>query len=592
MSSPLEQVKEIWAKLPMSGRISTIGAAVATLAIIGALVYFGTATEYGVLFSDLKAEDAQKIVEKLKAANVPYSLVSNGTTIMVPPDKITELRLQMAGEGIISGGHVGFDLFDKTNFGATDFAQQVNFRRAIEGELGKTLEGMDEVEGARVHITPKKESVFTEKEEGAKASVMLRVKQGKELSPERTEAIVNLVSSSVEGLDASNVSVMDTRGRLLSAAGRGKAGGIGDAGVFNAQLEAKQKYEAETAARVIALLEPVVGENRVKADIAADVDFSQVEQTEERYNPQSQVIRSQQTATESRTANVQNPNGVVGARANDPTLPVQPNQPAANQVGNNARNSTTTNFEIDKTTRRTVGGGGRVNRMTVSVVVDYKTVEGVDVARTTEEIQQIQNLVAAAVGTDQNRGDSVVVQAMAFNKPPTEETAAATWLEKNKSLVANLTKYGSLVLIALLIFLFVIRPAQKALKAAAAPPPVIEEEQKLLEPAEEPVEIAEEKRLEEANAEELENAEETAEKLEDGEILPELEPGMTVAELEAKMDAEMEEENDILNASEIEGEPIDEEFLRANRIKQEVIYQTVNDTDLVVSTLRSWLREE
>ncbi|HQU83716.1 MAG TPA: flagellar basal-body MS-ring/collar protein FliF [Pyrinomonadaceae bacterium] len=590
MASPLEQVKEIWAKLPMAGRISTIGAAVATIAIIGALVYYGTATEYGVLFSDLKAEDAQKIVEKLKAANVPYSLTTNGTTIMVPPNKITELRLQMAGEGMISGGHVGFDLFDKTNFGATDFAQQVNFRRAIEGELSKTLEGMDEVEGVRVHITPKKESVFTEKEEGAKASVMLRVKQGKELSADRTEAIVNLVASSVEGLDAANVAVMDTRGRLLSAPGKGKTGGSGDASAFNSQLEAKQKYEAETAARVIALLEPVVGENRVRADIAADVDFSQVEQTEERYNPQSQVIRSQQTTAESRTANVQNPTGTVGARANDPTLPVQPNQPAQNQVGNNARNSTTTNFEIDKTTRRTIGGGGRVNRMTVSVVVDYKTVEGVDVARTTEEVQQIQNLVAAAVGTDQNRGDSVVVQTMAFNKPPTEEAAAMTWLDKNKVLVANLTKYGSLVLIALLIFLFVIRPAKKALKAAATPP-VIEEETKLLEAAQEtPEETLEEKRLDENSAEEL--TEKTAEQLAEGENLPELEPGMTVADLEAMMDAEMEKDNDILNESELDAEPVDEEFLRADRIKKEVVYQTLNDTDLVVSTLRSWLRED
>lgn len=592
MASPLEQVKEIWAKLPMAGRISTIGAAVATIAIIGALVYYGTATEYGVLFSDLKAEDAQKIVEKLKAANVPYSLTTNGTTIMVPPNKITELRLQMAGEGIISGGHVGFDLFDKTNFGATDFAQQVNFRRAIEGELAKTLEGMDEVEGVRVHITPKKESVFTEKEEGAKASVMLRVKQGKELSGDRTEAIVNLVASSVEGLDAANVAVMDTRGRLLSAPGKGKTGGSGDASAFNSQLEAKQKYEAETAARVIALLEPVVGENRVRADIAADVDFSQIEQTEERYNPQSQVIRSQQTTAESRNAAIPPPAGTVGARANDPTLPVQPNQPAQNQVGNNARNSTTTNYEIDKTTRRTIGGGGRVNRMTVSVVVDYKTVEGVDVARTTEEVQQIQNLVAAAVGTDQNRGDSVVVQTMAFNKPPTEEAATVNWLDKNKALVANLTKYGSLVLIALLIFLFVIRPAKKALKAAATPT-VIEDETKLLEAGEEiQEESTEEKRLEGNSAEELAEAGKTAEQLAEGENLPELEPGMTVAELEAMMNAEMDKENDILNESELDAEPVDEEFLRVQRIKKEVVYQTLNDTDLVVSTLRSWLRED
>lgn len=574
MASPLEQVKEIWNKLPMSGRISTIGAAVATLAVIGALVYYGTQPDYGVLFSDLKAEDAQTIVEKLKAANVPYSLTSGGGTILVPHEKITELRLQMAGEGVISGGHVGFDLFDKTNFGATDFAQQVNYRRAIEGELAKTLEGMEEVEGARVHITPKKESVFTEKEEGAKASVMLRVKQGKELSPERTEAIVSLVSSSVEGLEASNVSVMDTRGRLLSAAGKGK-NGYGDAGVFNAQLEAKQKYEAETAARVIALLEPVVGENRVKADIAADVDFSQVEQTEEKYNPQSQVIRSQQTTAESRTTNAQNPAGVVGARANDPTQPAPPAQASA--VGNNARNATTTNYEIDKTVRRTIGGG-RVNRMTVSVVVDYKTVEGVDVARTTEEIQQIQNLVAAAVGSDQNRGDSVVVQTMAFNKPPAEEAAAQTWLDKNKTLVASLVKYGSLVLVALLILLFVVRPAHKALKAASAPPPV-DDQPKLLEAAAETDEITEEKRLE--------NLDEQPKEIEEGEGLPALEPMMTVAELEAKMDAE----TDILNASELDAEPVNEERMHAERIKQEVVHQTLNDTELVVSTLRSWLRE-
>ncbi|MEP6904169.1 MAG: flagellar basal-body MS-ring/collar protein FliF, partial [Actinomycetota bacterium] len=182
MASPLIQIKEIWNRLAMAGRIATIGAAVATLGLIGAMVYYGSQPDYGVLFSDLKPTDAQSIVEKLKAANVPYSLSGGGTIIQVPRDRISELRLQMAGDGAISGGHVGFDLFDKTNFGATDFAQQVNYRRAIEGELSKTLEGMDEVESVRVHITPQKESVFTEKEEGAKASVMLRVKQGKELS--------------------------------------------------------------------------------------------------------------------------------------------------------------------------------------------------------------------------------------------------------------------------------------------------------------------------------------------------------------------------------------------------------------------------
>ncbi len=394
MASPLTQIKEIWNRLPMAGRIATGGGAVATLALIAAIFYFGSQSEYSVLFSDLKPADAQAIVEKLKAANVPYSLTNGGTTIQIPTDKVSEMRLQIAGAGVLSGGHVGFDIFDKTNFGATDFAQQVNFRRAIEGELAKTLEGMDELEAARVHITPKKESVFSEKEEGAKASVMVRVRQGKELSQERTEAVVSLISSSVEGLDPSNVSVMDTRGRLLTA-GRGKNGALNEAGTFNAQLDAKRKYETETAARVISLLEPVAGDGHVRADVSADVDFSQIEQTEEKYNPQSQVVRSQQNTQETRSSASGNAQQPVGARSNDPTTP----PPAAQQTqsGSDQKTSASTNYEIDKTTKRTIGGGGRVNRLTVSVVVDHKTVNDTEVARTADELQKIQELVPEEV---------------------------------------------------------------------------------------------------------------------------------------------------------------------------------------------------
>jgi flagellar M-ring protein FliF len=568
--SIIQQLKDIWNRLPMGGKIATVGSAVATVGLIGAMVYYASQPEYGVLFSDLKAEDAQTIVEKLKASNVPYNLTNNNTTIQVPHEKISELRLQMASAGVLSGGHVGFDLFDKTSFGATDFAQQVNFRRAIEGELAKTLEGMEEVEGARVHISPKKESVFMEKTEGAKASVMLRVRQGKELSDERTDAIVSLIASSVEGLDPSNVSVMDSRGRLLTAGGRNKNGAFSDAGAFNAQLEAKQKYEQETAARVIALLEPVVGENRVRADISADVDFSQIEQTEEKYNPQSQVVRSQQNTNETRNSPRQNLPVAVGARANDPTSapPAGPN--ANTQQANNLADqkaSTTTNYEIDKTTKKTIGGGGRVNRLTVSVVVDNKTVEGVDAARTPEEVKQIQDLVAAAVGTDANRGDSVVVQTMAFDKPAALADNPKGFLETNKQIISSAMKYGALILIAGLIFFFVIRPARKALQIAAAPPV----EEKLLAAAEESTEEGAdgEKRLGEANM---------PKQLEDN-GLPEITPMMTVAELEARL----------LNGEE-EFE-INEEISRVEAIKKQVTEQTLREPETVVSTLRGWLRE-
>lgn len=551
------QIKDIWDRLPASGRFATIGAVVATIGLIGALIYYGSQPDYGVLFSDLKPADAQSIVEKLKAANVPYSISNGGATVQVPSERIPELRLQMASEGALSGGHVGFDLFDKTSFGATDFAQQINYRRAIEGELAKTLEGMDEVESARVHITPKKESVFTEKEDGAKATVMVRVKQNKELSNERTDAIVSLLSSSVEGLDPASVSVMDTRGRLLVAAGQNRTGGSGDAGAFHAQLEAKQKFESENASRIIALLEPVVGDNRVRADVAADIDFSQVEQSEEKYNPQSQVVRSQQTSQEARGTTAASPAGVVGARSNNPTTQAspQPATAAAPPAGGDQRNTSTVNYEMDKTVKKTIGGGGRVARMTVSVVVDNKMVNDIEVARTSDELKQIQDLVGAAVGIDPNRGDSVVVQTMPFSKPPTIETGAtASFLERNKPFVSNLTKYGALVLVALLILLFIIRPARKALRAAS------ERQTKLLEGR------VEDNRREGDAPKQLE-----------GDVA-EIKPMMTVAELEAQMAGG-------------QSALVNKERERNETIRKQIAEQTMSDTETVAGTLRGWLRE-
>lgn len=553
----LTQLKDIWTRLPMSGRIATIGSAAATLALIGVIIYYGSQPDYGVLFADLKPGDAQSIVEKLQAANVPYSISNGGTTVLVPHDRISELRLQMASEGALSGGHVGFDLFDKTSFGATDFAQQVNYRRAIEGELAKTLEGMDEVESARVHITPKKDSVFADKEEGAKASIMLKVRQNKELSGERSEAIVSLVSSSIEGLDPSRVSVMDTRGRLLVAAGNGRNDLSNGAGAFHAQLEAKQKYEAENAARIITLLEPVVGENKVRADVSADLDFSHREQSEEKYNPQSQVVRSQQTSTEARNSSTAQNGGVAGARSNNPATQTPPVQPAPVTSGDQ-RNTSTVNYEIDKTVTKTVGGGGRVNRMTVSVVVDHKNVNDVDVARSSDELKQIQDLVAAAVGINAERGDSVVVQTMPFNKPATEESTSAPFLEKNKQLVSSLLKYGALIIVALLLLLFAIRPALRAVKAAANPP---------VDP----------ELLGDGSA----SGDRRGLALQAGgaDLPGEAKPMMTVGEMQAQMNAGYDP-----RAAQ-NGERVD-------TIRKQLVEQTMADTDMVVSTMRGWLAEK
>ena len=556
------QLKDVWNRLPIGGRVATVGSALVTLGLIGALVYYGSQPDYGLLFADLTPTDAQKIVEKLKTANVPYSLTNGGTTIHVPHERISELRLQMAGEGAISGGHVGFDLFDKTSFGATDFAQQVNYRRAIEGELAKTLEGMDEVESARVHLTPKKESVFAEKEEGAKASVMVKVRQNKELSSERSEAIVSLVASSIEGLDPSHISVMDTRGRLLVAAGTGRNDPSNSAGAFQAQLEAKQKYEAENAARIITLLEPVVGEGRVRADVSAELDFSHVEQSEEKYDPQSQVVRSQQTSQEARNSTSRGSGetgGIAGARSNNPAT--QP-PPATNpsQVTGDQRNTSTVNYEIDKTVKKTSGGGGRVNRMTVSVVVDHKNVNDVEVARTSEELRQIQDLVSAAVGINGERSDSVVVQTMPFSKPASEDASTASFMERNKQLVSSATKYGALILVAILLLLFAIRPAIKALKAAAIPA----ENQDLLADGN----LTGERRglVLGAGDHPVTSASDTSQM-------------MTVGEMQAQINSGP----DATAGNKIQ---------RTETIRKQLVEQSLTDTDMVVNTMRGWLTEK
>lgn len=451
-------------------RITVLVALAGTLGLISAVVMYGTRPEFAVLFSDLKPADAQTIVEKLKAQNVQYNLTSDSTVVSVPSDRVSELRLQMASSGALAGGHVGFDIFDRASFGATEFTQQVNYQRAIEGELAKTLEGLDEVESARVHVTQPHESIYADKAQHAKASVMVRMRQGRVLTRERTEAVVSLLASAVEGLDPADVAVMDTQGRLLSSSANGASGGSGDAGTFSSHLEASRKFEAETAARIVSLLEPVSGIGHVRADVAANLDFSQIEQTEEKYDPASQVVRSQQNSQESRNSSS---NGgianVVGVRANDPSLKPAPVAGALPAASGDQRAAVTTNYEMNKTVTHTVGGGGRVSRLSVSVVVDYKNVAGVLTTRNPEELQKMQELVGAAVGIDEKRGDQIVVQTIPFDQP-TVDIHTATWLEKHGELVRTMTKYGLLTLATLLLLVFVVRPAKRAMRQAANAP--------------------------------------------------------------------------------------------------------------------------
>jgi flagellar M-ring protein FliF len=545
MPGPTAQFVQLWRRLSASQRAVVIGGLLATLVLIGGLVFYGSQPDYSVLFGDLKSADAQAIVEKLKTARVPYQLSSGGTTISVPTEQVSELRLQMASSGALSSSHVGFDIFDKTSFGATDFTQQVNYQRALEGELARTLEGMKEVESARVHITRSRESVFTEKVEPAKASVMLKLK-GHDLSAERTEAIVSLVASAVEGLDADSISVMDNNGKLLTgpAGHKGLKGGSG----FDSQMDARRKFENENVEQIVALLEPVTGAGHVRANVNADIDFSQMEQTEESFDPKTAVIRAQQTTQEFKNA-PGGTGGVAGARANDPAATATGVQITGNPTGN-GRTATSTTYEISKVTRRTIGGGGHVKRLSVSVLVDSNPqAEGVT---TPDGLKKIQELVSAAVGIDATRGDLLAVHMIPFEQPAIE-TPHLSWLDRNRDLVKTGIRYGVLALVALLLLFMVIRPARRALRNASR---------------------SEDRALLEARAEPL--------ALPPAEAEPQHTAGpRTVAELQAHTEME---------APEMQLPPMKQ--TPETKMKNQVIQFSIDEPEKVAMALRNWLQEQ
>lgn len=554
-------------------------AVLATVALLSSVFYFGSQEEYSVLFSDLKGTDAQAIVEKLKADSVPYRLSAGGTAISIPAERVTEMRLQLAGSGILSGGQVGFDLFDRNSFGATDFTQRVNYQRALEGELARTLEGMDEVESARVHITPARESVFTEKTETSKSSVVLRIRQGRNLSAERTEAVINLVASAVEGLDPRDVSVMDSRGRVLAAPDHDGTRARSGAGQFSSGFEARQHLESEMAARIIELLEPVIGAGRVRANVAAEIDFSQVESTAEKFDPKSAVIRSQQTSQEMRNNNARVQVPVAGVRANDPAAATDPASAVAQATpagANDQRTTAITNYEIDKTITRTLNGVGRLTRLSASVVLDYQRDNNKVTVRSPEELKKIQEIVSAAIGLDSNRGDQIVVQSLSFDIP--QETTPSS-LNAYRSMFQPAIKYGALLLAVALVVLFVIRPALQTFREAG--------QAKAALPAGE----GDIPRLAQMSIGEAlsQVAETEAQAAGERELPPEGEqrarvnalPGsvspVTIADLETQIAGELDSPRP--------------EVVRAAEIRKRLLEQVQQNPQKTASTLRGWLRE-
>jgi len=433
----------------LSGK-QLVGLGAIFLAVVGIVVasaYWISTPQYTLLVADMDAETASAVVTKLKDAKVDYHLGDGGRTVSVPVERADELRLQFASGGLPSAGRIGFEIFDRTAFGTTEFLEHVNYRRALEGELARTISTLSEVASARVHIAMAKDSLFINQSEAAKASVVLRLKNNRPLPPGTVHGIAGLVAGSVESLRPESVVILDTYGRPLT-----KPADDGEAEASGLQLDHQQQLERDLTNRVVALLEPVVGVGRVRVNVAAYLKPDQVEETEELWDPTS-VVRSRQTSAET-SAVAGATGGVAGARANQPaplstsaapaagstaTGPATPAAPASAPAPaavslptGPGRTSETTNYEVSRTTRHTVSPRGQLARLSVAVILDDErttTPAGGTPQATTKAwdqagIQRIHGLVAAAVGLNAERGDQLTVENIAFDVPQEAPIAA------------------------------------------------------------------------------------------------------------------------------------------------------------------------
>ena len=400
----------------------------------------------------MSAEDAGSIVDKLKEKKVPFEVNKAGDAVSVPDDKVAELRLELATAGLPRGGGVGFEIFDqKMKFGATEFEQQLNYRRALQGELARTIGSMEEVQHARVHIALPKDSLFVEEQRKTTASVTMKLKPGRTLRPPQVEGITHLVASSVEGLSPENVIIIDSRGTILSKP-------TGDPKFMRAtasQMEYQQNLEKDLAGRIQSMLENVVGQGKAVVRVAADLDFRVTEKMEETYDSEAPVVRSLQRQTEKSGATDAG-KGAAGAATSG-----TPEREKMNEV---------VNYEINKVVNKTVMPIGEIKKLSIAVLVDgmyQKDKQGKEIyqPRDKKEIDGLEDLVRKSIGFNASRGDQVAVSNMPFKKLPDEEIVDSTpWWEKI-IVFAPMMKYVGTVVILILVLLFIVRPAVRGLIA-------------------------------------------------------------------------------------------------------------------------------
>ncbi|SHO50706.1 flagellar basal-body MS-ring/collar protein FliF [Desulfopila aestuarii] len=446
---------------PMPRKIATGAVLLICIALFAVLIIQARVADQQLLYANLTESDAASVVNWLKAQRIPYSLKNNGKNIWVPADKLYETRLDLAANGLPSGGSVGFEVFDNQSFALTDYVQKVNYTRALQGELARTISSLEPVESTRVHLAIPEKRLFKDQQKLTTASVIVTLAPHRTLSGEQVKGIVHMVAGSIPGLEPENVKVIDSRGMVLESdelTDKDKMLSV-DMLAFQQEVEHRMEMRAQD------LLDKTMGTDKAMVRVTATIDFSKVEKTEELFDPEEPVIRSEQIAQEASGTTSQG--GIPGVESN-----LQGNtQVSSTTSPSSSSNTRTTNYEISKTVSKIVNPVGTVTQVSVSVLVADKEEKDADgkilqTTRTPEELTSIQNMISAALGLSPQRGDQINVISMPFI-----ETPPGAGDQDQSPLIAEsiyqylpIIKIGLVSLGALLLYFLLIRPVIKTMK--------------------------------------------------------------------------------------------------------------------------------
>ena len=456
------QIIKVYSAMPPKKRAFSVITILLTVGTLVGLIMWANRIDYKSLYTGLSSEDAGMVLNNLQQMKVPYKVGIDGTTIMVPAASVYELRMEMAGKGLPQNSAIGYEIFDKQSIGATEFIQKVNYKRALQGELSRTISQLREIKSSRVHLTLPEKTLFAAEQEKTSASIVLNLYPGRLLRENQIQGVIHLVASSVEGLSPDNVIIVDFNGKLL-AGGSEKAG---YSGLDMSQQELRLTMERKIQRKIETLLSEVVGSDSVTARVSLEMDFTRSEKTEEMFDPDKVAVRSEQRSDEKSSGKRSAASGVPGVMSNTPDLQEAEDSAVGVKTVDYKKSDETINFEISHFTKKTINSVGDIKKMSVAVLVDgtYQAVKDKDgnevrkyIPRPDDEIAKYNVLVKKTVGYDEDRGDSVEVVNIQFQETVSEVESVTDRLMQQIDWQSMITYMVTAIIFAL-FFVFGLKP--------------------------------------------------------------------------------------------------------------------------------------